>query len=87
MRIGDIDAAQEDPVDRARIVSWASGERTEKVIDSVQGSWKSYYRNISAALDDGAELVVKPAQILRLMQVYDAAMQSSETGKTIILNI
>jgi scyllo-inositol 2-dehydrogenase (NADP+) len=86
MRLGDIDAAREDPANRARVVTWASGERQEIVIDSVQASWKAYYQNISDVLNAGAELVVKPGQMLRLMQVYDAAMRSAETGETISLD-
>jgi predicted dehydrogenase len=49
------------------------------------GSWKSYYQNIAAVLNHGAELAVKPDEILRVMQVYDAAMQSAATGEVVKL--
>ena len=56
------------------------------VIDSVRASWKSYYQNISAVLNKGAELAVKPEQAYRAMQVYDAAMTSAETGQAVKLS-
>jgi len=85
MREGDIDAAQEDPADRARVTTVVRGERQELVLDSVHGSWKSYYANISAVLNAGAELAVKPTEVIEVMKVYDAAMRSAESGQVVIL--
>ena len=61
-------------------VSIHDGRREEMAIDSVRGSWKSYYQNISDVLNRGAELAVKPEEALRTMQGYDAAMKSAGTG-------
>ena len=85
MRAGDIDAATEDPADRARVRTVARGEMEELVIDSVEGSWKSYYGNISDVLNSGAELVVKPQEVYQAMRVYDAAIASAETGQAVAL--
>jgi len=85
MREGDIDAAEENPDERARLVTMAQGKREERVLESVRGSWKSYYQNISEVLNGGAELAVKPEQALRTMRVYDAAMQSAATGEVVRL--
>jgi scyllo-inositol 2-dehydrogenase (NADP+) len=85
MVAGDIDAAQEDPAQRAKVWTTVNGQEEELVIDSVRGSWKSYYQNISDVLNQGAELIVKPEQIYRLMQVYDAARQSAATGEVVRL--
>jgi scyllo-inositol 2-dehydrogenase (NADP+) len=85
MREGRIDEAEEKPEDRARVVTYARGEREELVLDSVRGSWRSYYGNISAVLNEGAELAVKPEQVYQVMRVYDAAMESAETGQVIYL--
>jgi scyllo-inositol 2-dehydrogenase (NADP+) len=84
-REGRIEMAVEDPADRARIYTTLDGQIQENVIDSVRGSWKSYYQNISDVLNLGAELAVKPEQVLQAMRVYDAAMQSSETGQVVNL--
>ena len=67
----------------ANIWTEADGEQRELVVESVRGSWKSYYQNISDVLNKGAELIVKPEEIRRVMQVYDAAMRSSETGEAV----
>ncbi len=86
MRMGNIDAAEELPEHRARVCTFANGERETLVIDSVRGTWKSYYQNISAVLNKDAELAVKPQQVYRVMQVYDAAMLSAETRQAVKLS-
>lgn len=83
LRNGDIDAAQEDPADRARVVTVVEGKREERILDGVRGNWKSYYQNIADALNHGAELAVEPQEVYRAMRVYDAAMESARTGTVI----
>ena len=83
MREGDIDSAEEDPANYAKVWTAAGGERRELVVESIRGSWKSYYKNIADVLNDGAELVVKPEEMRNVMKVYDAAMESAETGQTV----
>ena len=83
MREGNIDAAEQDPANYAKVWTAAGGENRELVIESVRGTWKSYYQNIADVLNKGAELVVKPEEMRKVMQVYDAAMQSAETGQTV----
>jgi scyllo-inositol 2-dehydrogenase (NADP+) len=85
MRRGNIDAAEEDPAHRARVRTVVDGQEKELIVDSVKGSWKAYYQNISDVLNKGAELAVKPEEIYRVMQVYDAAMKSAETGQVVEL--
>ena len=85
MREGRIEAAEEAAEDRARVRTTVNGEMEELVIDSVRSSWKSYYQNISDVLNKGAELAVKPEEIYRLMQVYDAAMESARSGQAVEL--
>ena len=80
---GNIDAAEEDPANYAKVWTEAGGEQRELVIESVGGSWKSYYQNISDVLNKGAELIVKPEEVRHAMQIYDAAMRSSETGEAV----
>jgi scyllo-inositol 2-dehydrogenase (NADP+) len=85
MREGRIETAEEDPADRAKVVTVARGEREELILDSVRGSWVSYYQNISDVLNHGTELAVKPQEAMKTMRVYDAAMLSAETGQVIKL--
>lgn len=85
MREGRIEETEEQTDVRARVTTYVSGEREERVLESVRGSWTSFYRNIAEVLADGADLAVTPEQMLTLMKVYDAAVESSETGRTIEL--
>ena len=84
MVAGNIDAAEEDPETYAHGLDRSgAASSTSLVVESVRGSWKAYYQNISDVLNKGAELIVKPEEIRRVMQVYDAAMRSSETGEAV----
>ena len=85
LRLGLIEDAKEPPKDRTRVVTRRSGEAEELVLDSVQGSWKNYYQNISDVLNKGAELIVTAEQVLKTMRVYDAAMASADTGQSVPL--
>jgi scyllo-inositol 2-dehydrogenase (NADP+) len=85
MREGNIDAAAEDPAYRARVCTLVDGQPTERIVDSVRGSWKAYYQNISDVLNHGAELIVKPEQVYQAMRVYDAAMRSAQSGQVVTL--
>lgn len=83
MRDGDIDAAQEDPADHALVWSLRDGEAKEFVVESVKGSWKSFYQNIADVLLHGAELAVKPEEAYRSMVIFDAAMKSAHSGQAV----
>ncbi|MDR1560191.1 MAG: Gfo/Idh/MocA family oxidoreductase [Clostridiales bacterium] len=49
--------------------------------------WTEYYKNIVDVLDNGAELLVKPEQALRVMNIIDLLFESEETGKSISCEI
>ena len=85
MVAGNIDAAEEEPSNYARIWTEADGKARELVVESVRGSWKSYYQNISDVLNKGTELIIKPEEVKHTMLVYDAAMRSAETGEVVWL--
>lgn len=53
----------------------------EDPLPQVVTDWAEYYKNYMAVLDDGAELIVKPEESLRVMKVIDAAFESGRTGK------
>ena len=74
MREGNIDAAQQDPKNYAKVWSEAGGENRELVVESVQTTWKSYYQNIADVLNKGEELVVKPEEIRKT----DAGLRCSD---------
>ncbi|MEE2752707.1 MAG: Gfo/Idh/MocA family oxidoreductase [Candidatus Latescibacterota bacterium] len=85
MREARILESEEHPDNYARVTTYVSGEKEELVLESVKGYWTYYYKNISEVLNDGVDLIVTPEQMLPLMKVYDAAMESSETGQAVSL--
>jgi scyllo-inositol 2-dehydrogenase (NADP+) len=87
MLAGNIEAAGEDPGNRARITTEVSGLTTEMVVETVRSDWTEYYRNITDVLAGRADLIVKPEQVRRVIAILDAAMQSAETGETVRLDI
>lgn len=46
-----------------------------------------FYRNVAAAIDGKEELLVKPAEALRVMKVIDATFKSAETGASVSCHI
>ncbi|MBN1640353.1 MAG: Gfo/Idh/MocA family oxidoreductase [Anaerolineae bacterium] len=86
LRAGDLAGAHEDPAERARVFTVHDATIAERTVESVRGSWASYYQNIADVLDHGAALAVTPAQVYQVMRVYDAAMLSAEKGQTVRLS-
>ena len=59
-------------------------ETTETLpLPAVQTDLRDFYRNVKAAIREGAELKVKPEEALRVMKVIDACFESARTGKSI----
>ena len=83
---GNIDAAAENPTNRARITTEVGAFATEMVVETVRSDWTNYYRNVADALLGRAELIVTPEQAARAMAVVDAAMQSAKSGETVRLS-
>ena len=77
----DIDSALNDPANDA-IIHDKDGESR---VPTIPGRWRSYYENIAAVLTEGAEPLVKPAEMRRAMQIIDAAVTSARTGQVVPL--
>lgn len=86
MKKGEIEAAEEAPENRVRVTTERAGQVMELSLDPVKGSWIDYYRNVAAVLDHGAELAVKPEEMLELMKVLDAATESLQSGHLVPVN-
>lgn len=52
----------------------------ESKLPTVEGDWSSYYKNILAVLDQKEELIVKPEQALRVMQIIDLVFETQRVG-------
>lgn len=59
----------------------------EMPLPQVDMHWSDYYRNVMAAIDGKEELIVKPAEVLRVLKVLDAIFESGRTGKSISCRI
>ena len=77
----DIDSAVNDPAHDATLHN-KNGERR---IPTLPGRWRSYYENVAAVLTEGAEPLVKPAEMRRALQIIDAAVISARTGRAVSL--
>lgn len=55
----------------------------ELALPEVETDWADYYHNIIAVLDGKAELIVKPEEVRKVMQVMTAIFESHETGESI----
>ncbi|MEG0014622.1 MAG: Gfo/Idh/MocA family oxidoreductase [Cellulosilyticaceae bacterium] len=63
-------------------------QTTEEIaLPEVESNWTDYYQNIVGVLDGKEELIVKPEQALRGMQVVDAVFESAKTGQTVKCHI
>ena len=59
----------------------------EVALPQLQPHLEEYYQNICHAIDGKADLIVKPAQALRVMQVVDAAFEAAEKGCSVACRI
>jgi scyllo-inositol 2-dehydrogenase (NADP+) len=83
MVAGSIDSAREDPANYARVKTEVNGIVAEMRLQTLRGSWKSYYQNIADALDDPQKLAVKPEEVRRVVAVLEAVTESVRTGEVV----
>ncbi len=51
-------------------------------LPEVTSDWSDYYNNIVDVLDEKADLIVKPEQVLRVMKVIDLIFKADKNGET-----
>lgn len=54
-------------------------------LPEISADWTEYYANLRDAIDGKAELIVKPEQVRRVLQLMEACFRSAETGVTVKL--
>lgn len=52
----------------------------EEALPEVETDWSDYYKNLVDVIDNGAELIVKPEQCLRVMKVIDLIFEAEKQG-------
>ena len=55
-------------------------------VDAI-ADWTCYYRNVMAAIEGREELIVKPAQVMRVIKVMEACFESDKIGRGLKTNI
>jgi len=78
---GDIGTASEDPNHYARVYREVMGQRTETVVPTLPGRWRSFYDNLADVLQNDDALAVTPESSRVVMAVIEAAQQSAQTGQ------
>jgi len=72
-----------EPGDKSRVTTSVSGVAADLLIDSIQGDWGGLYGNISAHLNEGAQLLVEPDDVRKSISIIEAAFESAESGKSV----
>jgi predicted dehydrogenase len=80
---GDIDAAEEAPKHYAQVVTDVDGFEVDMTVPTTPGRWRSYYENISAVLNEGADLAVRPEDVRTSVAILEAAHQSAHSGQVV----
>jgi len=65
------------------VYTQVKGYAAEMEVDYQKSQWPEYYRNISAHLTRGADLIVKPEQAARTIAIMEYAERSSKQGRTL----
>lgn len=73
----DIDSARDPEENWARILDG----KTERVVPTLPGRWRSYYENVADALAGRAESAIGLDSVRRAMSVLDAGMRSAASGQ------
>lgn len=84
LRAGNLDQAEEPPGHQTILrANSASGELAESVVETVRGSWDSYYKNIAEHLAGKTPLAVTAEQAREIVRVLEAAAVASETHSVV----
>ncbi len=81
MIAGNIDAAREDPAFYGRF----HDGRSETVIPTIPGRWRSFYENFADAVRYGEPLAVDPRQVVRSVRLIEAAFVSAWGNRVVTL--
>jgi len=65
------------------IITGEPGKLKEKKVKELPSDWGIYYENIYEVLTKGADLLVKPEQVRRVMLIMDAARESNKKQQVV----
>ncbi|MGH2367636.1 MAG: Gfo/Idh/MocA family protein, partial [Chloroflexota bacterium] len=81
---GDVGPRPMDPEHAPRLVRFEAGQARDVPVEQVPGNYLAYYENVAAAIRGEASLAVEPSNVLQSIRLLTAAIQSAETGQTIV---
>ena len=55
-------------------------------VDAI-ADWTNFYRNVMDVVDGKAELIVKPAEVMRVMKIMECCFASNEQGVSLKVRI
>mgnify|MGYP003284361526 FL=1 len=61
--------------------------REELELPKSDADWTSLYKNLLDVIDNGAELIVKPEQVRRVLQLIETIFESAKTGHSVACRI
>lgn len=68
-----------------KLVYENDGLEVQGVIETVPGSYNSFYENIRDAVRNNAEIAVKPEESIEVLKILEACLKSNEEKRTIFL--
>jgi len=80
------DWGREQEAQWGRLETEVDGLHFSGRIESLPGCYSCYYRNVAAALQEGAELAVKPEQARDVIRIIELARSSHAEGRTLDAN-
>jgi scyllo-inositol 2-dehydrogenase (NADP+) len=83
LRGNGLDSAHQPADHRGRLVRDANGTPAEQVVETVRGSWDSYYANIAAHLEGREALAVTAEQGAEVVRLLEAAWHSARKERIV----
>jgi len=77
------DWGEEPPESWGALDARVEGLRVRGRVETLAGSYQSFYRNVAEAVEGRAELAVKPEEALATVRVIEAALRSSEEKRAV----
>ncbi|WP_167619023.1 Gfo/Idh/MocA family oxidoreductase [Maribellus sediminis] len=79
------DWGREEPELWGTLVYEEDGEDVEELIETIPGNYNIFYDNVFEAVRNKAELLVKPEEAVKVLQILEACLQSNREKRTIFL--
>ncbi|MDQ3605365.1 MAG: Gfo/Idh/MocA family oxidoreductase, partial [Gemmatimonadota bacterium] len=83
VRPGDANWGIEPPTQRGELVTEVTGFPVHARVETLPGSYETFYQGIARAILEGAPAPVSAAEARNTIAVIEAALQSSREGRVV----